>query len=241
MTLRIKTQQRLWFSCLTASLCILLIFLLGWSTFTKGKWRRYYRKKLYLPPRELIVQASALTPHRGNAIDLGCGVGNETYFLLHEGWTVWAIDSEQEAIDLIRKRKDVASRDRLTALAAPFEKMPWDQLPDADLVIASYSLPFCQKESFPRVWKEVNEKIKPGGRFTGHFFGLHHQGFSAKKREKMTFLNREQMLALFEGYTLELFQEKEEDGTSATGDPIHWHIFEVIAVKEEPVFPEKLY
>jgi hypothetical protein len=47
----------------------------------------------------------------------------------------------------------------------------------------------------------------------------------------MTFLTKHELLEMIDGFTVERLEEKEEDGDSATGRPIHTHIFEVILRK----------
>lgn len=47
----------------------------------------------------------------------------------------------------------------------------------------------------------------------------------------MTFLTKEQLIKLLDGFDIEYFQEIEEDGTSGTGLKCHSHIFYVIAKK----------
>ena len=49
----------------------------------------------------------------------------------------------------------------------------------------------------------------------------------------MTFFTKKEIYGLFEGFTIEYFQEQEEDGKSGTGQVIHSHIFDVIAQKQK--------
>lgn len=51
---------------------------ISFGIFQGGKWDRYYKNKIYQPPREVVVKALNFFPTHGNALDLGCGVGNET-------------------------------------------------------------------------------------------------------------------------------------------------------------------
>jgi hypothetical protein len=45
----------------------------------------------------------------------------------------------------------------------------------------------------------------------------------------MTFVSRATAETLFDGLELERFDELEEDGQTALGDPKHWHVFHVVA------------
>src|SRR5262245_20617546 len=75
--------------------------------FSHQGWNNYYRKKLYLPPAQITQSVLSFFPQAGLAIDFGCGCGNDTAFLLNNGWTIWAIDGEATAIQILKKRKDV--------------------------------------------------------------------------------------------------------------------------------------
>ena len=47
----------------------------------------------------------------------------------------------------------------------------------------------------------------------------------------MTFVSREEALALLQGLDLEMFEEEEADGVTPRGNAKHWHIFHIVARK----------
>jgi len=201
--------------------------------FKGEKWDKYYKNTLYQPPRELIKQAALSFKKPGTAIDLGCGVGNEVAFLLKNGWQIWAIDNQPKAIQMLQNRNDVVAFDKLITLTAKFnEGLKEETMPSVDFVYASYSLPFCKPQEFHNVWNNIKRKILPGGKFAGHFFGYNYQGFTDQEKSEMTFLNRQQVEHLFEGFDIEYIREFEEEGRSGTGRYVHSHIFEIIAKKK---------
>ncbi len=73
-----------------------------------NKWETYYQNKLGNSPHEVVVQAAGLIT-KGNdnlmAIDFGAGVGNETVFLLSQGFHVIVIDSQPIAFKMMRSRE----------------------------------------------------------------------------------------------------------------------------------------
>ena len=133
-----------------------------------------------------------------------------------------AIDAEAEAIERLRARLGV-HEGALETLVASFDEAAW---PAADLVNAGFSLPFCPREHFPRVWEKVVASMRPGGRFSGHLFG-DRDGWATET--DMTFHTREAAEALFGEFELERFDEVEEDGRTAVGEPKRWHVFHVVA------------
>lgn len=196
------------------------------------KWEKYYSNKMYQPAHDIIIMASEKFHKPGTAIDLGCGVGNDVAYLLKHGWKVWALDSQPKAIQLLKERKDITSFDTLVAKIAKFDEGTiWDHLPSADLVYASLSLPFLDEKTFKETWGHIQDKIKTGGRFAGHFFGVNYKGFTDREKREMTFLSIEEIRNILNGFDIEFFDEHEEDSKSGTGCPIHAHIFEVIARK----------
>lgn len=216
--------------CLACSFAFFLLLGLVWN---HGKWDKYYKNKIGQPPRQLIVEALNRFQKPGKAIDLGCGVGNEAAVLLNHGWEVWAVDGQSKAIQMIKERADIKDPEKLVLTVASFEDATlWNGLPEVDFIYASYALPFSKREKFYDVWANIVQKLNQNGRFAGHFFGLNYRGFNNEEIKEMTFLTKDEILHLFQGFEIEYFQEIEKDDESGTGHTIHSHIFEVIAQKK---------
>ena len=99
-------------------------------------------------------------------------------------------------------------------------------IPDADLVFASFSLPFCRPAAFPGLWKRLRSSLRPGGRFAGELFFGDRDSWASDA--DMTFQDARAAKELFDGLEVESFEEEEEDG-EAFDAPKHWHVFHVIA------------
>jgi hypothetical protein len=100
--------------------------------------------------------------------------------------------------------------------------------PEAQLVTASYALPFCPPERFEALWARIVESLPPGGRFAGQLFG-ERDDWSG--RGDITFLTRPRLERLLGGFVLEWLVEEDEDGPTAMGERKHWHCFHVVARK----------
>jgi tellurite methyltransferase len=190
-------------------------------------WDEFYEAIAGRPPHDAVVQALdrfEAEGRRGFAVDLGCGDGRDTAEIARRGWRVLALDGEAGAIERLRSRPELA--DVETAIVR-FEEARW---PAADLVNAGFSLPFCPPGHFRTVWRRIVDSIRPGGRFSGHLFG-DRDGWAGDP--EMTFLARDEAEALFAGFTLERFDELEEDGHLVTGAPKHWHVFHVVALAHD--------
>ncbi len=198
-------------------------------------WPGYFRAVAGGTPRQTLLDAldlfekdESFDAAEAFAIDLGCGEGRDTAELLRRGWAVLATDGHPEAIDLLLARNDLTRTDQLTTRVATFEEL--DALPEADLVNASFSLPFCTPEHWDRVWKRVSGAVKPGGRFAGQIFGDRDTWASIPDRSH---LPRSALDAMFSGFNLELLREDESDSTDAAGNAKHWHVFHIVARKHE--------
>ncbi len=211
--------------------CALLVCFFVKKYFFKS-WTPYYQAKLYKEPSPLLVKALALgndfSAQEKKALDLGAGAGNETAFLLKSGWRVWAEDAEPEAIKIIVMRNDIAPyKNNLVLIKKSFVDVPWDQLPQFDLIFAGYSLPFASQKDFFKIWQHIINALPAGGLFVGNFFGPEHKGFNWWTKRKMTFVTKEQLLTMLKDFKVELFEEfygKDDAG-------IFEHSFNVIARK----------
>jgi len=194
-------------------------------------WEDYYQKIQGRAPRPLLlavlkaVEEDVSQNTSRHAIDLGCGDGTETLELLSRSWNVLAVDAEPGAIKRLLDKLSEAHRAHLQTQIAKFEEV---SLVPADLIHASFSIPFCKPEHFDTFWKKIVAAIKPGGRFAGQLFGVND---SWAHNKDMTFQTTKEARALFSDFEIESFQEQDEYGEAVSG-PKHWHIFTVIAKKK---------
>ena len=193
-------------------------------------WARFYRATAGLPPRELLLRTLERIESEGKlhrtktAIDLGCGAGTDTLELLRRGWKVLAIDQQVSALEFLSHRVPPRQRGSLSLLASPMEGL---SLPKADLIYASFSLPFCTPTGFSKLWKNIRQGLVPGGHFAGQLFGVRDE-WSGKR--PLVFHTIRQVRSLTRRYRVELLRETEEEGQSFEG-PKHWHLFDLILEK----------
>jgi SAM-dependent methyltransferase len=181
------------------------------------------------PPRDTLL--AALERFEGEnlvsgfAVDLGCGEGRDTIELLRRGWRVLSIDGEKEAIARLLSRPDIVS-ERLETQLTHFETTV---LPEAvDLINASFSLPFCSPEHFPKFWEKIIASLRSGGRFCGQLFGDRDSWAIYTSINHHT---RQQVEALLQPFEIEMLQEEDHPGQTALGESKHWHLFHIVARK----------
>lgn len=188
--------------------------------------KEYYDNTENEEPNIKLIQLIETNPKPGNATDIGCGAGRDTIFLLNNGWNVIAID-RRNIKDRILEKLNEEKLKRFEFQKQEFEKI---KLEKNDLVVANFSLSFCNKEKFDEMWNKIINSILPDGYFVGNFFGIRDEWKNVK--QLCSFFTKEEVLQLFEGFEIIYFEEIEKDGKTGEGEFKHWHYFDVVARKK---------
>lgn len=188
----------------------------------RSRMSEFYKITKDKPPSPLLKKAVSLLGGKGHALDLGCGAGRDTRFLLEQGFTVVAVDKELRAGEML---KEFAHKN-LRFVSDSFENFAFEKY---DLVTAQWSLPFVAMKMFDKVFARVKNSLEPRGIFAGQFFGVNDEWNTPGRR--MTFHAKDQLRGLLRGMKTLEFREEEIDGNLADGTPKHWHVFHVIARK----------
>jgi tellurite methyltransferase len=186
------------------------------------QWENFYKFTKDKPPWPLLVKAVSLLSSKEYALDLGCGAGRDTRFLLDQGFAVTAVDSDPHVIALLAD----FPQDHLHAVSSSFEAFEFETY---DLVNSQFALPFMTKEHFHLVFDRIKRALNPGGIFVGQFFGVNDEWNIPENR--MTFFTRVQAEDELKGLKVFEFREEDVDGHLADGTPKHWHVFHIIAQK----------
>ena len=99
------------------------------------------------------------------AIDFGCGVGNDTQFLIENGFYVTCVDKSNKAKELLYEK--LQNYDKYQFLNEDFINV---NLPKVNLFYTCLSLQFINKKDIDAVMKKINESINEGGFFLLIFF-----------------------------------------------------------------------
>jgi SAM-dependent methyltransferase len=159
------------------------------------------------------------------AVDLGCGAGRDTRELLRRGWRVLATDMTPEGIETLRRLTPEADRARLGTQVSVLGDF---DIPPCDLVNANLILPFQPAHDYEATWGRIRAALGCGGRFSGMLFGDRDESVDDPD---MTCTSPDVILGYLEGFDIEYWTEKEEDGMTALGEPHHFHLIEVVAVR----------
>lgn len=159
---------------------------------------------------------------QGNlALDLGCGAGNDTEFLLSKGFKVTAVDCE-ETVKNIFESRNMKSND-LNIIIDDFSKI---ELPKVDLVLANFSMHYV-KDNFQKFINDIlNKTIKSKGFFVGNFLGKEDEW-----NKILTTVNKEDLLNYFKDYDILYFSEEKYYKDSASKKNKYWHVYTIMAQK----------
>lgn len=67
-----------------------------------NKWLAYYKKVAGREPDPILQAALEKIQYKGMAYDLGCGAGDDTKYLLSEGFRVTSVDKDEASIAFIK-------------------------------------------------------------------------------------------------------------------------------------------
>ena len=99
-------------------------------------------------------------------MDIGCGAGRDTCFLIKRGAKVVAIDKENTKEIIINK----LSEDELGRLEFVQGDILNYNFKKYDLINAMNSLSFISKEDFNKVWEKITNSINKEGYFIRKLF-----------------------------------------------------------------------
>lgn len=189
--------------------------------------KKYYENTENALPNPTVRAIIEMNIKPENAIDLGCGAGRDTVFLIKNDWKVLAIDRE-DTEKIISSKLNEEEIKNFRFKCQEFENI---ELEKNKLLAANFCISFCNKNYFNEFWNKITDSILVGGYFAGNFFGIHDSW--SKIKNEMVFLTKEQVLNLFEnGFEIIKFKEFEKDEKNGLGKMQHWHIYNVIAKKK---------
>lgn len=184
-------------------------------------WRDFYKHTAGSPPWPRLVRAVSLVRQKEYALDLGCGAGRDTRYLLEQGFDVTAVDSDANAMAILAT---FPHQERLYAVQSSFADFTFGSY---DLINAHFALPFAGKRQFSEVFERVKQALRPAGIFAGQFFGVRDE-WNVPEQD-MAFVSREQAEEMLRGLEVIEFEEEDADGHTADGTPKHWHVFNILA------------
>lgn len=157
-----------------------------------------------------------------NAIDLGCGSGNETVYMIKKGIKVLAIDRQLNE-KFILNRLSTVQKESITFKESSFEDI---ELPKTQLLTAFFSIPFCSPNNFDELWDKIYDSIDEDGFFVGQLFGDRD---AWNVVDSINTFPIEKVKEYLKKYKIHKLEEVEYVRES---DNKKWHFYDIIAQKK---------
>lgn len=168
-------------------------------------WNEFYKKTELENPSIILKKFFEMKLDNNTlkrAIDLGCGSGNDTIYLLKKNYFVTAVDKEQDVIDIIKNR--ISDTSNVNFIIEKFESIKLEKN-QSDLVVSNLSIYFCNPKYFKKFCNEFTNAISPNGYFVGNFLGKEDEW---SKDTSRTFVNEKEIKDIFKNFKIIYFNEK---------------------------------
>lgn len=130
--------------------------------------KKYYKNTENALPNIIIRKFIEMKIKSSNAIDLGCGAGRDTIYLIKNGWNVLSIDKEDTGKFISSKLNEEEIK-RFRFVRQDFENI---ELEKNNLLVANFSIPFCKKDCFNELWNKITNSILKERILCGKFFWI---------------------------------------------------------------------
>ena len=120
-----------------------------------GDIQKYYENTENALPHPMVKKFIDMNNNPKYAIDLGCGAGRDTIYLIKNGWKVLSIDKENTR-EIISSKLDNEELKNFNFECQDFENI---ELEKNNLLVANFSIPFCNKDYFNEFWNKISNSI----------------------------------------------------------------------------------
>ena len=196
------------------------------ESFPDSTWHDYLAKIKTKPHREILEKVVELLPKDILcAVECGCGVGNNSQFLIDNGLNVHAFDKDSNAVNLCRMRFINESN-----FAICLSDLDTYIYPSNGLVIADSSFFVCNPKRFEICWHNLARSIQLGGLFCGDFLGL-NDSYAKQDPDNVLALSEADIRRYFSSFEIIDWHERNRSGVNFQGEEINRHSHTLLARK----------
>lgn len=128
--------------------------------------KKYYENTENALPNPMVKKFINMNIKPEKAIDIGCGAGRDTIYLIRNDWNVLAIDRE-DTEKIISSKLENEEIKKFRFNKQNFEDI---KLEANNLIVANFSIPFCNKSYFYNFWNKITNSILKERIFCWKFF-----------------------------------------------------------------------
>ena len=130
--------------------------------------QKYYENTENALPHPMVKKFINMNIEPKYAIDLGCGAGRDTIYLIKNGWKVLSIDKENTS-EIISSKLNNEELEKFNFKCQNFESI---ELEENNLLVANFSIPFCNKDYFYEFWSKITNSVLTERLFYWKFFWI---------------------------------------------------------------------
>ena len=130
--------------------------------------KKYYKNTEGAGPNPIVKKFIEMNIKPTNAIDLGCGAGRDTIYLIKNGWQVLSIDRENTKEIIVSK----LNSEEIKKFRFKSQNFKDIELEKTNLLVSNFSISFCDKEHFNEFWNKITDSILKDRIFRWKFFWI---------------------------------------------------------------------
>lgn len=176
----------------------------------------------------------------GNALELGCGDGRDTYHMIKSGFTVMAIDKSKYAIETLCQRPDLSldEKSRLNAISADVNNVDFSSTV-FDFIYSVTLFDHLSHEDGANLIDRIWGQLRLGGFFFAKVHTVDDVGNTHKSTEVSEFASeikhyygRNELLKTLCSYGTVLYYLENTELDLDHGSP-HYHAFATILIRKD--------
>lgn len=138
-------------------------------------------------------------------LDLGCGQGSDSLFLIKQGFSVTAIDSSSVAINQLKAKKDEIKLNNLELICGDIKDYNIEK-DKYQVIICRNVLNFFNKEETLEILNDLQNNIQKDGYIIIEAFTKNDPSFTSKNKFN-SYFNEQELLNFFVGYKILYYLE----------------------------------
>lgn len=185
-------------------------------------------------PNFLLQQVYDKFTNSGNFLDLGCGQGRDSIFMLQKGFNVEAIDISKEGIEKIKEyiQKNNLPKDKIFIYCQ--DVVNYEIINNHfDIINIFNTLQFIPKKEALLLVNDAKNKIKNKGYIIISGFTINDPFYKKTPNNNRCFFETDELKKIFYDFNVIFYDEKEIDDPGHPGSPEpHKHyVVKIIAQK----------
>ena len=161
----------------------------------KQRWNTRYKEKPFREYVEPIIEKYIENANIGYALDIACGQGRNTHFLLEKGFEIDAVELSDYALSCVRDEKNI-------------HKIEAD-LDEYNLEKNKYDLVVNMNYLNRRFFHQIKEALKPNGVVIFETFIIAHGDFDNPQNPEYL-LRENELLHAFIGFDIIYYEERND-------------------------------